>query len=86
MRNIKKREMSWFLSTAIKHSSLKPLDLAHHMTDATLEQLDEVARFADRLKLAAYAVMHNRELEASGVSSLQLELPPEGYAGYHPKE
>lgn len=85
MRNIKKRETSWFLATVAKHSSSKPLDLAHQMTDATLEQLDEIVKFADRLKLAAYALMHNRELEASGVTSLHLDLPPEGYSGYRPK-
>lgn len=85
MRNIKRRELSWYLTTAAKLESGNPLDLADKLSDATLTQLDEVVEFAEKLKLAAYAVMHNRELEASGVTSLHLQMPPKGYSGYRPK-
>lgn len=86
MRNIMKHPTSWYLLGAAKECSLDPVGLANNMTDATLSQLNEVVAYAEKLKLAAFAVMHNRELEASGLTSLHLAMPPKGYAGFRPRE
>ena len=58
------QDLSWHLEQAIQELDLDATGLAHNMWEATIEQLYEIADFADRLKQAALIEIGNREGES----------------------
>lgn len=72
------------LEDAVSEVSLDAIGLAHNMGEATLEQLHEIADFAERLKQGALIEMYARQRADEGEESPQLVPVPDGYDGYKP--
>lgn len=85
MSEVEKYELSHHLEQAVQGLDADSIGLAHNMYDATLEQLNEIVAFADRLKEGALVEMYLRERKAHGVDARHLILPPQGYTGYNPE-
>lgn len=76
-------DLAWHLEQAANEPDLDAIEIGSNMGSATLEQLHQIVAFAEKLKLGALAEMWGREREAKGLECSNLELPPEGYTGWH---
>ncbi|MBD8792653.1 hypothetical protein IFR09_23015 [Pseudomonas syringae] len=76
------RDLRHFLEPIVRDFGQDEIGMANNMFNASLEQLHEIVDFAERLKRAAYTEMWLRERIAKGLDSRNLELPPQGYAGW----
>lgn len=81
-----KHDLTWYLEEAVTEVDADAIGLAHNMGTATLDQLNEIVAFSEKLKVAALVEMWGRERQARGMDSSNLELPPEGYTGWRPTD